>query len=599
MHHLQRVGAVEVDAPVLLLTRSPVRPTSFLRQRQPASSLSSDTVVMADAAGGISNTTSSDPAQPHKTVEEEKVQEEHPKPTDAVAAVVQPSPTASEHKEQDGSPQQSDAAETAALGGEGEDDDTVEPTRPSADVIYNDSSDSEDDDGHPAAPSTIPTTTSEPSTTHPHNPYLHLEEEIEAEEKRDREYAVPSLASISFDTPTSSSPATPFFAASALVAPPAAAAVPFRFDPTLVLIPDVDRFVRSSAPLLYPKLALTLSTPTTPLPTRLSALSTCVDLSRDPLHHPHLLEHGVLDELLLHSTASHPPIRLLSLTALLHLTPHLTPRLYLTSHGLLPRLCTLLIDQSPDVRTTASHVLLTTATPNAAVLYGDPVSPAAGDAASVLTFVVRRVGVEGCGGVVEGLLACVREGLRRKEGLIVGRYNGLVKVVRGLMGRVEEGEGEGVRVRVGWEGVVEGLGKVLAAAAGEEESRAEMVQEGVEGPLMRWMLHGRVGVRQSAVTALMHATVSVTMKHAVVRAGGVELVVGRVMEGEEDAAVLAALLQLLANLMETAKAKARVKEDEQIKDRVRQLADSGDKKTPSNLARSAQCVLHTYRTWQQ
>ena len=312
-------------------------------------SLMSEVEAMADAVVDDSHAHSSELAQPQKSVEEEKVQEESPpSSTDpAPAPAVQPRTAEEEQKEPETQPQKVDGEQEKVADAGGAEDDVDGParsdstsTRPPADAIYNDSSDSDDDEGEPLPPSTLPSippTTDASTAPHPHNPYLHLEEEIEEEDKRDRECAIPHLSSISFDTPKASSPTTPFLTAPSESAPSSLApAVPFRFDPTLVLIPDVDHFVRSSLPLLYPKLTLTLSTPSTPLHTRLAALSTCVDLSRDPLHHPHLIEHGVLDELLLNSTAPHPPIRLLCLTSLLHLVPHLTPRAYCLSHGLVP-----------------------------------------------------------------------------------------------------------------------------------------------------------------------------------------------------------------------------------------------------------------------
>ena len=100
------------------------------------------------------------------------------------------------------------------------------------------------------------------------------------------------------------------------------------------------------------------------------------------------------------------------------------------------------------------------------------------------------------------------------------------------------------------------------------------------------------------MSALMHATVSVSMKHAVVRGGGVDAVVSRVKGDEGDAAVLAALLQLLANLMETAKAKVQLRGDERLHERLRVLAER-EQKAHSSLARSAQCALHKYRSWQE
>ena len=196
----------------------------------------------------------------------------------------------------------------------------------------------------------------------------------------------------------------------------------------------------------------------------------------------------------------------------------------------------------------------------------------------------------GDAGVQAALLRCVRLALRRREGLIVARYNGLVEGVRALVGRAGGGGGGAPA------GLLQAMGEVLAGVAGEEEGREEMVGAGLQAPLLRWAVHEAVEVRLAAVTALTLATVGVAMKRAVVGEGGVELCRGRLMRGEGDGAVQGQLLQLLANVMETAKAKALLEGDVELQLRVQGWADSA-KKEDAALARSARSVALKFQQW--
>ena len=484
---------------------------------------------------------------PHKDVEEEKVQEDTSAPTDTPITSLT---STEESKVED-----------------------PLPPHPS-EVIYNDSSDSDDD-----LPASLPPSTSTSSVPHP--PFHSLEEAIELEEKQDREYAVPHLSSISFDTPVASAPATPS-ALSPSNPPP-----PFTCDPTLVLIPDIHHFARSHLPLLYPKISLTLAAPNTPLHVRLDALSACVDLSRDPLHLPHLISEGVVDELLLNAGWADEEVRRRATQALFHIVGRKEGREYTLDHGLIARVPNLLIDQSVDVRVLGCEVLERVVSVDVGVLLDVPQSAAAGDAASVLTFLIRRLQQDTQPRVHIRLLRCIRLALRKKDGLIIARYNGFTRI---LHKAIQQLQGPPV-------GLLEELGRTLAAVAGEEEGKVEMVEEQLQVPLLEWMQHEDVGVRLNAATALTHATVGVAMKHAVVKGGGVDVCVTRILTVETDIAVLTTQLQLLVNLMETAKAKSQLKENAELQVRVQALAGSA-KKEEASLARSAQSVVLKYKQWQ-
>ena len=567
----------------------------------------SDVEVMSDPISGETMTndiastaspfpdpdlTSPELSPPEKPVEEQKVQDE-PSSLPTLPTIL-PLPD-----------EEAKVAEEADTG-------STAPA-PSSNVVYNDSSDSEDGDD----PATLPAPTSSSPTSsrppRPSNPYLHLEEEIDEEDKRDRQYTVPSLSSISFDTPPSSTPATPTTSTSstsslppsssaslplssdpashptpAQPATPGEAAEPFHVDPTLILIPDTDVFSRSSLPLLYGKLRLTLSSPATPLPTRLTALAVALDLTRDPLHLPPLIAEGVIDELLLNASGPAEDVRCLASAALLHVVRRREGREYTTANGLIARLPNLLIDQAVDVRVNGCGLLEAVAAVHPAVLFEAPTSAAAGESASVMTFLIRRLQVDGDERVHVALLRCIRLGLRRREGLIVARYNGLTKGVREAIDRAGTAAGPEV---------LQAMADVLAGIAGEDEGKEEMVAEELHRPLLQWTQAEQVGLRLAATTALTHAAVGVAMKHAVVREGGVEVCVERLVRGERDVGVQCQLLQLLVNLMETAKAKALLVGNVELQLRVQVWADS-KKKEDAALTRSARAVMLKYKQWQ-
>ena len=470
-------------------------------------------------------------------------------------------------------------------------------SQPFADAVYNDSSDSDDSEDDDVAhfqpalvdPSLPPASSTAASAVN--NPYLHLEEEIALEDRRDREYAVPHLSSISFDTPVSSAPSTPFSPPEpALVAALPESESPFLFDPTLILIPDSHRFARSSLPLLYPKLTLTLASATIPLHVRLAALSACVDLSRDPLHLPHMLSHGVVDELIINAGWADEDVRTRATEALLYVVGRREGREYALTNGLVARVSTMLIDQCVAVRSNACHVLLRVAEMQPRALYEEPVSAAAGDAASLLTFLIRRLQTDLDAGVRVALLRCIKLGLRRKPGLVIARSNELPRVIAETIASLPQSPPPVL---------LQAIAEVLAAVAGEDEGKEELVAEGLQISLLAWTAYqGAVGVRLSAATALMHATVGVAMKHAVVRGGGVDLCVARIQGAETDRDVQCALLQLLANLMETAKAKAQLLHDVLLQSRVQTLAASKAVEDKA-LVRSAQAVLYKYEQWQR
>ena len=509
----------------------------------------SDTPTVAD----LPSQPLPDSSLSHKEVEEQKVQDDATAPSD-------PSPTSLSTTE------------------ESKIDDSITPPHPS-DVIYNDSSDSEDDVSPSFSPPFLPPPTSTASAPHP--PFHSLEEDIELEEKQDREYAVPHLSSISFDTPVSSAPATPS------VVTPSNLPYPFTCDPTIILIPDKHQFARSHLPLLYPKLTLILAATTTPLHVRLDALSACVDLTRDPLHLPHLISEGVVDELLLNTGWADEEVRRLSAKALYHLVERREGREYTLDQGLIARIPNLLIDQCADVRVLGCEVLERVVRVEVGVLLGVPQSAAAGDAASVLTFLIRRFQQDTQPRVQIHLLRCIRLALRKKDGLIIARYNGFTRI---LHKAIQLLKGPPV-------GLLEEMGRVLAAVAGEEEGKAEMVEEQLQVPLLEWMQHQDVGVKLSAATALTHATGGIAMKHAVVTAGGIDICVARILTLETDTAALTMQLQLLTNLMETAKAKAQLKAHAELQVRVQSLSKSA-KKEEASLARSAQSVMLKYKQWE-
>ena len=398
-----------------------------------------------------------------------------------------------------------------------------------------------------------------------------LEQQIEQDEKQAREYHVPHLADFDFSTPTPSEPNTPVPAASAT--PP-----PFRFDPSIILLPDTERFSAASHPLLYPKLALTLSRGDVSLGIKLSALRCCVELTRSPLHVHELQAHGVLDELIVNAGAGDEQLRVLATEALGWAVRQREARQFCRENGLVVRLCSLLIDHSATVRANAASVLLPLTATEPQLLYEAPVSAAAGDAASVMAYLVRRVHTDSSDDVKALLLRCVLSGLKRREGLIVARYNGLLPVIASLppLSRPP---------------LIAAACDCVAAVAVEEVDRQELLSLGLHTALLQWLPANDVAMRRSAAGALMQATVGVAVKQAVVAAGGVELCAQRVKSDETVEAVLCVLLQLLANLMESKKGRQLVTGDEALLTAVRARAE--DKTASHDLRLSAQSALQS------
>ena len=194
---------------------------------------------------------------------------------------------------------------------EAEEQPTAEQQKAASALLYGDSDSEDEDDAAMPLPATrgssLSQSNAEPQPPPPaaHNPYLHLEADIEKEDKQEREYHIPHLSALTFVTPPVSEPSTP-------AAPPA-----FQLDTTLRLTPDTESFATSSLPLLFPKLALTLSSPSTPLPIKLSALRVCIDLARRPEHLLPLLSHLVVDELIINASAASEELRTAATQALL------------------------------------------------------------------------------------------------------------------------------------------------------------------------------------------------------------------------------------------------------------------------------------------
>ena len=396
-----------------------------------------------------------------------------------------------------------------------------------------------------------------------------LEQQIAQDEKQAREYHVPHLADFDFSTPTPSEPNTPVPAASATPQP-------FRLDPAIILLPDTERFSAASLPLLYPKLALTLSRSDVALSIKLCALRCCVELTRSPLHVHELQAHGVLDELIVNAGAGDEQLRVLATEALGWAVRQREARQFCRENGLVVRLCSLLIDHSATVRGNAARVLLRLSATEPQLLYEAPVSAAAGDAASVMAYLVRRVQTDSSDDVKALLLRCVLCGLKRREGLIVARYNNLLPVIASLPPLARPP-------------LIAAACDCVAAVAVEDVDRQELLSLGLHTAMLQWLPASDVAVRRSAAGALMQATVGVAVKQAVVAAGGVELCAQRVKSEEAVEAVLCVLLQLLANLMESKKGRQLVDGDELLLTAVRTRAE--DKTASDDLRLSAQSAL--------
>ena len=309
---------------------------------------------------------------------------------------------------------------------------------------------------------------------------------------------------------------------------------------------------------------------------KLSALAVCVDLLRSPLHVHELQAHGVLDELIVNAGAGDEQLRVLATEALTWAIRQREARHYCRENGIVGRMGTLLIDHSVSVRTNAASVLWRLSASEPQLLYEPPVSAAAGDAASVMAYLIRRVQKDSSDGVKAVLLRCILCGLKQREGLIVARYNILLPVLTSLLPLTQPP-------------LLAAACDCLAAVAVEEVDRQELLSLGLHTSLLQWLTADDVAVRRSAAGALMQATVGVAVKQAVVAAGGVQICAERVKSGETVEAVLCVLLELLANLMESKKGKQLVAGDDALLTAVRTRAE--DKKASRNLQLSAQSAL--------
>ena len=458
-------------------------------------------------------------------------------------------------------------------------------------VTSNNSDSDSDDDVDKVAQQPAAAPDSRPKTTR----VSVLEQQIERDNKHDHEYHVPHLADFDFSTPprtpsASSSPAaaaTPIFQSSAasstpssqisLAVPAAAAApAPFRFDPSIILMPDTERFSAASLPLLYPKLALTLAGTDVKVEVKLSALVCCVELLRSPLHTYELQAHGVLDELIVNAGAGDEQLRVLATEALTWAVRQREARQYCRENGVVGRMGALLIDHCVQVRINAAGVLLRLSASEPQLLYEAPVSAAAGDAASVMAFLVRRVQKDTNDEVRAQLLRCIQCGLTRRVGLIVARYNTLLPVLASLL-------------PISHPPLIAAACDCVAAVAVDEVDRTELLSLSLHTPLLQWLALEDATVRRSAAGALMQATVGVAVKQAVVAAGGVQLCVDRIKGEESVEAVVCVLLQLLANLMESKAGKQIVAGDEALLAAVKSRAE--DKTATTNLQLSAQSAL--------
>ena len=309
---------------------------------------------------------------------------------------------------------------------------------------------------------------------------------------------------------------------------------------------------------------------------KLSALACCVELLRSPLHVYELQSHGVLDELIVNAGAGDEQLRILATEALTWAVRQREAREYCRENGIVGRMGTLLIDHSVSVRMNAAGVLLRLSASEPQLLYEPPVSAVAADAASVMAYLVRRVHKDSSDAVKAVLLRCVLCGLKRREGLIVARYNTLLPVLASLL-------------PLSHPPLIAAVCDCLAALAVEDVDRQELLSLGLHTSLLQWLTADDVPVRRSAAGALMQATVAVTVKQAVVAAGGVELCAQRVKSDETVEAVLCVLLELLANLMESKKGKQLVAGDEALLTAVRSRAEN--KKASPNLRLTAQSAL--------
>ena len=542
--------------------------------------------------------------QPVKQIEEEKVQDELPATLtedcteESSDAVVEARKEAEEHKEftptiehaveevkeqEEAQVEQQPQVDSDSTTAEAPSDSLTLSAQPSTssnqpDDDDSDSDDDSDDDDSQLTATTATTTTTSSTSAAPTTlsaPRAEvrasiLEQQIELDDKHDREYHVPHLADFDFSTPTPSEPATPVPAAAATPPPP------FRFDPSIILLPDADHFCAASLPLLYPKLTLTLSRPDVQVDVKLSALVCCVELMRSPLHVVELQSHGVLDELIVNAGAGDERLRVLATEALTWAVRQREARVYCRENGIVGRMGTLLIDHSVNVRMNAASVLLRLSASEPQLLYEPPVSPAAGDAASVMAYLVRRVQKDSSDGVKALLLRCILCGLKRREGLIVARYNTLLPVVASLL-------------PLSHPPLIAAACECMAAVAVEDVDRQELLSLGLHTPLLQWLAADDVAVRRSAAGALMQATVGVAVKQAVVTAGGVQLCAQRIKREESVEAVQCVLLELLANLLSTAKGKQLVAGDEALLTAVRNRAE--DKTANHNLHMSAQSAL--------
>ena len=452
-------------------------------------------------------------------------------------------------------------------------DDLTSPAHHIADAQQDSDSDSDDDSDAELLVSAAAATSVHPTfTVSAPRPEYHasvLEQQIELDHKHDSEYHVPHLTDLDFSTPTPSQPATP-------VPATASTPLPFRFDPSIILLPDTERFCAASLPLLYPKLAMTLSRPDVRLDVKLAALACCVELVRSPLHVHELQSHGVLDELIVNAGAGDEQLRVLSTEALTWVVRQREARHYCRENGIVGRLGTLLIDHSVSVRLNAAAVLLQLSVSEPQLLYEPPISAAAGDAASVMAHLVRRVQSDTSESVKAVLLRCILCGLKQRVGLIVARYNTLLPVLSSLL-------------PMSHPQLVAAACDCMAAVAVEDVDRQELLSLGLHAPLLQWLTADEVAVRRSAAGALMQATVGVTVKQAVVASGGVQLCALRIKGEEAVEAVLCVLLELLANLMESKKGKQLVADDDALLAAVRSRAE--DKQASHNLHLSAQSAL--------
>ena len=188
-----------------------------------------------------------------------------------------------------------------------------------------------------------------------------------------------------------------------------------------------------------------------------------------------------------------------------------------------------------QVRLNGAETLRRLTIADSRLLFAAPVSAAAGDAASELGFLIRRVERDGDIGVKTLLLRCIRPALRTRDGLTIARYNGILAVLRSIIGNLKivaaassPPASSPSSSSPAISALLRAIADVLTGVAEEDEGKDDIVGHQLHLALMAWVEHPQSAVRHAAVSALTQTSVGVKGKHACVRDGCVQLCVRRV-----------------------------------------------------------------------